>query len=535
MLSTATMTTADAVFTPVRATPKPEGFGEDRLEIEYRNKVVAWPVKVIAGSIPAPARAARPKASSPANGGNELLASTAASAAITIFGYRPPEARPSGISTTIPTANSSSGRSAANHLSYQPGRPVRIPSPEKFVAFWSGRQLRTSSPLPTSGARRPISDRAERPSLSTSRTRCMAHISLRPQDQARRPDAERSAADGSVLPSSTATTSARPCRGIEDAQRATTWRRLLEDDFTCCPTRPRFQCCARRTAHARIDGRSSTAAALARMPGVKLLVLTGADVLAEGLKPVPHPAGDEPARYPPSTNLDGSPAPARAADDSPRPTASASSARAWPSSSPQTSSLKPRTLPKRSRSSTRPCRCRWMSIAVDLPGSAIRRRTRAGFAEAEHVVRLETDVQRIATACRWSRAPRLAPTIRRPAATRYMPVVARWCGRRTSSRSSSARTRRRSASLPRETGGNFGTRYFLYPEFVLVAWAAKKIGRPVIWNCERGEAFLSDYAARDLRVESELAISADGKFLGLHAKSSDQQCPAPLHRLLHSA
>ena len=60
--------------------------------------------------------------------------------------------------------------------------------------------------------------------------------------------------------------------------------------------------------------------------------------------------------------------------------------------------------------------------------------------------------------------------------------------------------------IAREVGGNFGTRNFLYPEFALVAWAAKKIGRPVKWTCERSEAFLSDYAGRDLRVESELAL-----------------------------
>src|SRR5436309_2885822 len=49
-----------------------------------------------------------------------------------------------------------------------------------------------------------------------------------------------------------------------------------------------------------------------------------------------------------------------------------------------------------------------------------------------------------------------------------------------------------------DIGGNFGTKNSIFPEFSLVLWAAKRIGRPVKWTCERGEAFLSDYQGRDL-------------------------------------
>ncbi len=52
-----------------------------------------------------------------------------------------------------------------------------------------------------------------------------------------------------------------------------------------------------------------------------------------------------------------------------------------------------------------------------------------------------------------------------------------------------------------DVGGNFGTRGAVYAEFALVAWAAKKLGRPVKWIIERHESFLSDYEARDLAVE----------------------------------
>jgi carbon-monoxide dehydrogenase large subunit len=41
------------------------------------------------------------------------------------------------------------------------------------------------------------------------------------------------------------------------------------------------------------------------------------------------------------------------------------------------------------------------------------------------------------------------------------------------------------------------------------------VGRPVKWTCDRHEAFLSDYQGRDLVVEAELALDADGNFFGL--------------------
>jgi len=69
--------------------------------------------------------------------------------------------------------------------------------------------------------------------------------------------------------------------------------------------------------------------------------------------------------------------------------------------------------------------------------------------------------------------------------------------------------------VTRELGGNYGTRNNLYPEFALVAWAARRVGRPVKWTCERTEAFLSDEHARDLVSRSELALDTHGNFLAM--------------------
>jgi carbon-monoxide dehydrogenase large subunit len=73
--------------------------------------------------------------------------------------------------------------------------------------------------------------------------------------------------------------------------------------------------------------------------------------------------------------------------------------------------------------------------------------------------------------------------------------------------------------LMQDVGGNFGTRGMIYPEFALVAWAARKLGRPVKWISERTESFLSDYQARDLAVEAELALDAKGRFLAMRGSN----------------
>jgi aerobic carbon-monoxide dehydrogenase large subunit len=66
-----------------------------------------------------------------------------------------------------------------------------------------------------------------------------------------------------------------------------------------------------------------------------------------------------------------------------------------------------------------------------------------------------------------------------------------------------------------EVGGSFGMRSGLYPEHVLVLWAARRLGRPVKWTSDRREGFVSDEHGRDNLSRAELALDRDGKFLGL--------------------
>ena len=69
-----------------------------------------------------------------------------------------------------------------------------------------------------------------------------------------------------------------------------------------------------------------------------------------------------------------------------------------------------------------------------------------------------------------------------------------------------------------DVGGGFGPRMLLYPEFVFVVWAAKRLGRPVKWTSTRAEAFLSDYQARDQAAHVALAFDSEGRILAMRAE-----------------
>lgn len=68
-----------------------------------------------------------------------------------------------------------------------------------------------------------------------------------------------------------------------------------------------------------------------------------------------------------------------------------------------------------------------------------------------------------------------------------------------------------------DTGGGFGGRGGVYPEFVLVLAAARRIGRPVKWTAERTESFLSDTQSRDKIMRGRLALDKEGRFLAMKA------------------
>ena len=136
------------------------------------------------------------------------------------------------------------------------------------------------------------------------------------------------------------------------------------------------------------------------------------------------------------------------------------------------------------------------------------------FASAAHVVRLETWIQRVTG----------VPMEPRAAVGSYDAKTGRYFLHAGSG--GVVRQKRELAGIlgipleavrvvARDIGGNFGTKNSLFPEFALVLWASRRTGRPVKWVCERNEAFLSDYQGRDLVAKVELALDENGVFLAM--------------------
>ncbi len=92
-----------------------------------------------------------------------------------------------------------------------------------------------------------------------------------------------------------------------------------------------------------------------------------------------------------------------------------------------------------------------------------------------------------------------------------------------------------------DVGGGFGAKGWQYVDHRLVLWAARKLERPVKWRCERSEAILADEHGRDNVGEIELALDADGRFLGLRLHmlasigayiASDRQLLTPFGQII---
>jgi aerobic carbon-monoxide dehydrogenase large subunit len=66
-----------------------------------------------------------------------------------------------------------------------------------------------------------------------------------------------------------------------------------------------------------------------------------------------------------------------------------------------------------------------------------------------------------------------------------------------------------------DVGGGFGARGEFYPEDFLVAFAARRFGRPIKWVEDRREHFMAIAHSREAECEIEMAFDPDGLILGL--------------------
>ena len=297
---------------------------------------------------------------------------------------------------------------------------------------------------------------------------------------------------------------------LEDA-RLLTGGGCYSDDFTL-PGQAYAWVVRSPHAHARIVSIDTSDARA--MPGV-LTVLTGADVLADGLKPVPHiPA----AMSPPDIklpNTDGSP------HKVVRPDVLAIETACFVGEPVAFVVAETLALAKDAAEAVQVDYAALPPLAEIVVDSLVgdQAATPAAFAQARHVVKLRADIQRVTGV---PMEPRAALGHFDAASGRYTLYAGGGAIVRPKKEVAIILgiEPERVRVIAREVGGNFGTRNFFYPEFALVCWASRKTGRPVKWTCERHEAFLSDYAGRDFLIESELALDADGSFLGLRAIST---------------
>jgi carbon-monoxide dehydrogenase large subunit len=144
---------------------------------------------------------------------------------------------------------------------------------------------------------------------------------------------------------------------------------------------------------------------------------------------------------------------------------------------------------------------------------------RAAFARAAHIVSLDVANHRIVTN---PMEPRGVIALYDPVTGRYTAHVSAQSIHAT--RDHAARALGVEASQVRfvapDVGGGFGAKNFIYPEHVLIPWAARRVNRPVKWIAGRSEVFLADHQGRDHQAEAQLALDAEGHFLGLRISSA---------------
>jgi carbon-monoxide dehydrogenase large subunit len=142
----------------------------------------------------------------------------------------------------------------------------------------------------------------------------------------------------------------------------------------------------------------------------------------------------------------------------------------------------------------------------------------AAFAKAAHVVSLDLVNQRLAPA---SMEPRASLGT-------YDPETDRLTLRLSSQMPSGARdTLCGALGLPTDkirvvvgdVGGGFGMKTGLYSEDIVVAYAARHVGRPVKWTPTRIDEFLSATHGRDIETHAELALDAQGRVLAYRIRT----------------
>jgi carbon-monoxide dehydrogenase large subunit len=157
------------------------------------------------------------------------------------------------------------------------------------------------------------------------------------------------------------------------------------------------------------------------------------------------------------------------------------------------------------------------NVLIDTTFGDVQATDRA-FAAADHIVKMDFHVARVTAA---ALEPRAALGHYDAASGRYT-LHAGSAGAVRQKREIAATlgiAPERLRVLSYDVGGSFGSKNRPYVESALVLWASHRLGRPVKYTATRSEAFLSDYQGRDLVTEVALALRKDGRFLAMRASN----------------
>ncbi len=141
----------------------------------------------------------------------------------------------------------------------------------------------------------------------------------------------------------------------------------------------------------------------------------------------------------------------------------------------------------------------------------------ASFANAAHIVEIETDHPRLAPSPMENRAVAIKFDANTQCATIWLSTQTPHRARTELSKILAVDIELLHVIAP-DVGGAFGLKASIYPEEVFAVWAAFELKRSVRWTANRSEDFLSASHGRGLKTKAKLAIDEDGKFLALEAE-----------------
>ena len=276
-------------------------------------------------------------------------------------------------------------------------------------------------------------------------------------------------------------------------------------------------------AHARIT--SIDAAAAAAMPGV-IAVYTGAQLVEAGVKPMPKLAGFARANgQPPATALRHALAVGTVRFVGEAVAAVVAGSREAARDAAEAVMVDYDELPAvvdavRATAPGAPVLCPDApdNIAAEMRHGSIDA-TVAAFASAAHTVTLDLVNQRLAP----------SPMEPRSIVATFDAAAGRLTVRLSSQMPTGSRnslvdaipglTVENTRVVVGDVGGGFGMKTGIHPEDIVVAFAAKDLKRPVRWQAERVEEFLSAVHGRDVVSRAEMALDANGKVLAMRVRS----------------